>query len=69
MRSSIMSNKFILFVSPWETPSSEWEMITFDTQDEMEKYISYYDLTKEHYMFPFDILLQAMSDFCDKEEE
>jgi hypothetical protein len=70
MKTSIeVEDKFILFVSPYESRSSKWEMIIFGKKVDMLEYILAHDLTKEHYMFPFEDLLKAMSDFCDKEDE
>ena len=51
---------FALFVSPSESATHELKVMTFNTAEEMDKYISSCDLTKEHYGIEVKTLVEEI---------
>lgn len=55
------NKRFMLFISPYETASNQWEIMFFDTQENLEDYKNNHrDLTKEHYWLTIDEVVEII---------
>ena len=59
--------KWILFVSPFESITDNWEVITFNSEKEVNGYIYNHDLTKEYYATTIEEMIDIIR--CSKRWE
>ncbi len=53
---------WILCISPYESPTNEWECKLFKAEKEVEEYINAHDLTKEHYYLSVESLVKILQE-------
>jgi hypothetical protein len=61
--------KWLLFVSPWESSTGQWELSAFNSLSASEKEIRRRDLTKEHYLVRNDRLIEIVRAHCERIEK
>jgi hypothetical protein len=62
-------NQWILFISPYESPTNKWESKIFPNEETLKQYLYNSDLTKEHYYLPLHATLNlVIKQFNDDEE-
>lgn len=53
-------SKWMLFISPYESVTSDWEVKIFDSEKELDDYIYGHDLTKEYYATTVEEMLNII---------
>lgn len=60
--------KVLLFVSPYESPSSKWEVKQFDSYEEAWKEVGKCDYTKELFVYSIDEIIPLLRIEAEKYE-